>query len=137
VPPATSLGSRKPWYSRRSTPARRQVLAGREIAWLADPIDARCRCTSRARAGWTTDRNGASTDARGVWRHQRPAFQELQWLADQGQGNMTAPWTSPPGPPKQRVQQLLWSNPRYVFFREEALSDFDAAFGPKGAQGVR
>jgi membrane-bound lytic murein transglycosylase A len=23
-----------------------------------------------------------------------------------------------------------------VFFREEALSDFDAAFGPRGAQGV-
>jgi membrane-bound lytic murein transglycosylase A len=36
----------------------------------------------------------------------------------------------------QQVQQLLWSNPRYVFFREEALSDFDAAFGPKSAQGV-
>jgi membrane-bound lytic murein transglycosylase A len=31
---------------------------------------------------------------------------------------------------------LLWSNPRTVFFREEALTDLDAAFGPKGAQGV-
>jgi membrane-bound lytic murein transglycosylase A len=36
----------------------------------------------------------------------------------------------------QRVQELLWSNPRVTFFREEPLSDFDAAFGPRGAQGV-
>jgi membrane-bound lytic murein transglycosylase A len=34
------------------------------------------------------------------------------------------------------VQQLLWSNPRYTFFQEQPLSDFDAAAGPKGAQGV-
>jgi membrane-bound lytic murein transglycosylase A len=36
----------------------------------------------------------------------------------------------------QRLQELLWSNPRVVFFKEEALSELDAAFGPKGAQGV-
>jgi membrane-bound lytic murein transglycosylase A len=29
---------------------------------------------------------------------------------------------------------LLWANPRYVFFREEAL--VDASIGPRGAQGV-
>jgi membrane-bound lytic murein transglycosylase A len=31
---------------------------------------------------------------------------------------------------------MLWSNPRYTFFQEQPLSDLDAAFGPKGAQGV-
>jgi membrane-bound lytic murein transglycosylase A len=36
----------------------------------------------------------------------------------------------------QRVNEMLWSNPRTVFFREEPLSEFDAAFGPRGAQGV-
>jgi membrane-bound lytic murein transglycosylase A len=36
----------------------------------------------------------------------------------------------------QRQQELLWSNPRVVFFREEALNEADAVFGPKGAQGV-
>jgi membrane-bound lytic murein transglycosylase A len=35
------------------------------------------------------------------------------------------------------VQQLLWSNPRYVFFGKKSSSDFDAAFGPKGAQASR
>jgi membrane-bound lytic murein transglycosylase A len=36
----------------------------------------------------------------------------------------------------QRVSELLWRNPRMVFFREEDLSDFDSGFGPRGAQGV-
>ncbi len=36
----------------------------------------------------------------------------------------------------QRTQALLWSNPRVVFFREEPLTELDAAFGPRGAQGV-
>jgi membrane-bound lytic murein transglycosylase A len=31
---------------------------------------------------------------------------------------------------------MLWSNPRTVFFREEPLSELDAEFGPRGAQGV-
>ena len=31
---------------------------------------------------------------------------------------------------------MLWSNPRYVFFREEPLEGLDLHFGPKGAQGV-
>ena len=34
----------------------------------------------------------------------------------------------------QRRDELLWANPRYVFFREEALSD--PGRGPTGAQGV-
>ena len=36
----------------------------------------------------------------------------------------------------QRLNELLWSNPRTVFFREESLSELDAGFGPRGAQGV-
>jgi len=36
----------------------------------------------------------------------------------------------------QRINEMLWSNPRTVFFREEPLSELDAAFGPRGAQGV-
>jgi membrane-bound lytic murein transglycosylase A len=34
----------------------------------------------------------------------------------------------------QRVRALLWSNPRFVFFKEEPLPD--ATLGPRGAQGV-
>jgi len=35
-----------------------------------------------------------------------------------------------------RQQEMLWSNPRVTFFREEAMSELDANFGPRGAQGV-
>ena len=33
-----------------------------------------------------------------------------------------------------RVNELMWSNPRYVFFKEEPLKD--PSLGPKGAQGI-
>ena len=73
--------------------------------------------------------------------NEQPFRSVTQWLLEQGEGRMTAPWVestkawaakSPP----QRVQQMLWSNPRYTFFQEQPLSELDAAFGPKGAQGV-
>jgi membrane-bound lytic murein transglycosylase A len=35
-----------------------------------------------------------------------------------------------------RASEMLWRNPRVVFFKEEPLSDLDADVGPKGAQGV-
>jgi hypothetical protein len=61
-----------------------------------------------------------------------------RWLLDQGLVR-DATW---PGinawarANPQRVNEMLWSNPRYVFFREEPLDALDAAFGPRGAQGV-
>ena len=61
-----------------------------------------------------------------------------RWLVEQGELKLEqASWpairqwaASHP----QRVNELLWSNPRYVFFREEPLPD--PALGPRGAQGV-
>jgi membrane-bound lytic murein transglycosylase A len=61
-----------------------------------------------------------------------------RWLIDQGELKPdTASW---PGikdwarrNPK-RVQEMIWSNPRVVFFREEALPD--PGLGPRGAQNV-
>jgi membrane-bound lytic murein transglycosylase A len=61
-----------------------------------------------------------------------------RWLIDQGELR-DASW---PGIRQWihqnplRLAELLWQNPRVVFFKEEALSDFDAGFGPRGAQGV-
>jgi membrane-bound lytic murein transglycosylase A len=31
---------------------------------------------------------------------------------------------------------MFWSNPRYVFFREETRTGAEASLGPRGAQGV-
>ena len=39
------------------------------------------------------------------------------------------------GTTQDGVKETL-ANPRYVFFREEPLSELDARFGPRGAQGV-
>jgi len=71
--------------------------------------------------------------------HNGHPYQSIgRWLLDQGELR-DASW---PGIQAwlqrhpQRVNELLWRNPRVVFFREERLTDFDAAFGPKGAQGV-
>ncbi len=139
------LGSRKPWFSRQeidTLPEARDALKGREIAYLADPIDAMSLHIQGSGRLDMTDRNGGQSTVRVAFAgtNDQPFKSILQWLADQGQGRMTSPWTESTkawaAKNPQRVQQLLWSNPRYVFFREEALSDLDAAFGPKGAQGV-
>ena len=143
--PPSSLGSRKPWYSRQeidTLPEARAALKGREVAWLADPVDAMSLHIQGSGRISFTEPDGSQRTVRVAFAgtNDQPFRSVTQWLSDQGAGRMPPPWTdsvkawSARNP--QRVQQMLWSNPRYVFFREEALSDLDSAFGPKGAQGV-
>ncbi len=140
----TTLGSRKPWFSRQeidTLPQARAALAGREIAWVADPIDALVLHIQGSGRLTLSEADGASRTVRVAFAgsNEQPYRSVNQWLLTQGVSKInpwpdaTKAWASDN---PQRVQELLWSNPRYVFFREEALSDFDAAFGPKGAQGV-
>lgn len=141
--PAT-LGSRKPWFSRQeidTLPEARAALQGREIAWLADPIDALVLHIQGSGRLSISEPDGSQRIVRVAFAgsNDQPYRSVNQWLLEQGVSKIN-PW---PDATKawvrenpQRVQQLLWSNPRYIFFREEALSDFDAGFGPKGAQGV-
>ena len=142
-PPAT-LGSRKPWFSRQeidTLPEARAALTGREIAWLSDPIDALVLHIQGSGRLAISEPDGSQRTVRVAYAgsNDQPYRSVNQWLLEQGVSKIN-PW---PDATKawaqqnpQRVQQLLWSNPRYIFFREEALSDFDAGFGPKGAQGV-
>ncbi|HSV34036.1 MAG TPA: MltA domain-containing protein [Ramlibacter sp.] len=141
-PPAT-LASRRPWYTRQemeTLPEARAALRGREIAWLADPLDAlvlqiqgsgrvrvaepdgSVRLVRLAYAG-TNDQPYRSV---GSWLLQQGAIRDASWP-----GIKAWALQNP-----QRVNEMLWSNPRTVFFREEPLADLDAAFGPRGAQGV-
>ncbi len=141
--PAT-LGSRKPWFSRQeidTLPEAKAALKGREIAWVADPIDALVLHIQGSGRLSISEPDGAQRTVRVAFAgsNDQPYRSVNQWLLEQGVSKVS-PW---PDATKawvaqnpQRVQQLLWSNPRYIFFREEVLSDFDAAFGPKGAQGV-
>ncbi|MEO7886724.1 MAG: MltA domain-containing protein [Polaromonas sp.] len=141
-----SLGSRKPWFSRQeidTSPEARAALKGREIAWLTDPVEAMSLHIQGSGRLNITEADGSQRVVRVAYAgsNEQPFRSVTQWLLDQGEGRMTTPWVestkawaarnSP-----QRVQQMLWSNPRYTFFQEQPLSDLDSAFGPKGAQGV-
>ena len=139
-----SLGSRKPWFSRQdidTLPEAQAALRGREIAYLADPIDTLLLHIQGSGRLSITEPDGAQRIIRVAFAgtNDQPYRSVNQWLLAQGVSkinpwpNATKAWAAQN---PQRVQQLLWSNPRYVFFKEEALSDFDAGFGPKGAQGV-
>lgn len=141
--PPASLGQRKPWYTRQemeTLPEAKAQLAGRAIAWLSDPVDAlvlQIQGSGRVRI---TEPDGSQRLVRLAYAgtNDQPYKSVGRWLLDQGLVR-DATW---PGikawilQNPQRLNELLWSNPRTVFFREEALSEFDAAFGPRGAQGV-
>ena len=140
-----ALGSRKPWFSRQeidTLPEARSALAGREIAFLADPIDALSLHIQGSGRLNLTEPDGSQRLVRVAFAgtNDQPYRSPAQWLQQQGVASLTPPWTDSMkawvAQNPQRVNQLLWSNPRYIFFKEEALNDFDAAFGPKGAQGV-
>ncbi len=141
--PPENLAQARGWYTRReidTLPEARDALRGREIAFVADPLDAlslqvqgsgrlritepdgRVRLVRLAFAG----SNGEPYRSVGNWLLQQGALRDASWPGIKA-------WAAQnPG----RVQEMLWSNPRYVFFREEALADPDASAGPRGAQGV-
>jgi membrane-bound lytic murein transglycosylase A len=138
------LAARKPWYTRQeieTLPEARAALLGREIAWLADPIDALMLHIQGSGRISITAADGTERVTRLAFAgsNEQPYRSVNQWLISQGVTRVN-PW---PDATKawaaqnpQRVSQLLWSNPRYIFFQEEALTPLDSAFGPRGAQGV-
>ena len=141
--PPASLSTRRPWYSRQeidTLPEARAELRGREIAYLADPLDAlvlQIQGSGRVRI---TEADGSQRLVRLAFAgsNDQPYRSVGNWLLQQG-AIRDASW---PGikawarQNPQRLNEMLWSNPRTVFFREELLSDLDAGFGPRGAQGV-
>lgn len=141
--PPADLASRRPWYSRQeidTLPQARAALRGREIAYLADPLDALALQIQGSGRVRVTEPDGRVRLVRLAYagNNEQPYRSVGGWLLQQG-AIRDASW---PGirawarANPQRVQEMLWSNPRMVFFREEPLSDLDAAFGPRGAQGV-
>jgi membrane-bound lytic murein transglycosylase A len=138
------LASRKPWYTRQdidTLPEAQAALRGREIAFMADPIDVLMLHIQGSGRLQLTEADGSQRMVRVAFAgsNERPYRSVNQWLLEQGVTKIN-PW---PDATKawvaqnpQRLPQLLWSNPRYIFFREEALSEQDASYGPRGAQGV-
>ena len=141
--PPPGLAQRKPWYTRQeiNTLASAQAaLKGREIVYLADSIDAlilQIQGSGRIRI---SEPDGTQRLVRLSYAgsNEQPYKSVGRWLLDQG-AVRDASWPAIKAWVAQnplRVNELLWSNPRTVFFKEEALSDADAVWGPRGAQGV-
>jgi len=137
------LDTRKPYWTRQqldSLPAAMASLRGRELAWLADPLDALFLHIQGSGRVTLREPDGSRRLVRLAYaaNNGQPYGSVGKWLIEQGE--LTPQQASWPdikawarAHPK-RVNELLWSNPRVVFFREEPLPD--PAVGPKGAQGV-
>jgi membrane-bound lytic murein transglycosylase A len=142
APPA-DLATRRPYWTRQqldTLPAAQAALRGCEIAYVADPLDAlllQIQGSGRLRI---TEADGRVRTVRLAYAgHNEQSYQSVgRWLIDQGElqpGRASWPairdWVR--RNPARR-DELLWVNPRYVFFREEPLPD--PALGPRGAMGV-
>jgi membrane-bound lytic murein transglycosylase A len=141
--PPADLARHRPWYTRQeidALPQARAALRGREIAYVADPLEALAMQVQGSGRLRIAEPDGRVSVVRLSFAgsNEQPYRSVGSWLLQQG-GTRDASW---PGirawanANPQRLQELLWSNPRVVFFREEPLSEFEAAFGPRGAQGV-
>lgn len=141
--PPVGLSPRQAWYTRQemeTLPEARAALRGREIVYLADPVDALVLQIQGSGRAVVSEPDGSQRLVRLAYAgtNNQPYKSVGRWLLDQG-AIRDATW---PGikawlaQNPQRVNELLWSNPRTVFFREEMLTTLDAAWGPRGAQGV-
>ncbi len=140
----SDLAMRKPYWTRQqldTLPAARKVLAGSEIAWLRDPLDALLlQVQGSGRLVFVDERDQPRELVRVAYagHNDQPYRSVGRWLVDQGELKLEqASWPAIRAWARQhpkRVDEMLWANPRFVFFREEPLPD--PAIGPKGAQGV-
>ena len=141
--PPADLATRRPYWTRQQldTLAAAQVaLRGRAIGFVADPLDALILQIQGSGRLALTEADGSRKLVRVAFAasNDQPYQSVGRWLMDRGElqpGKASWPdikaWAR--ANPK-RVNELLWSNPRVVFFREEPLPD--PQVGPKGAQGV-
>jgi membrane-bound lytic murein transglycosylase A len=141
--PPADLAARRPWWTREqldTLPAARASLRGAEIAYVADPLDALLAQVQGSARVRITERDGSQQLLRLAYAaHNDHAYRSVgRWLIEQGQlRSEEASWLTIRDWARRfpaRLNELLWSNPRVVFFREEPLPD--ETQGPRGAQGV-
>ena len=123
-----------PYYSRAEIDGGIAPVAGKEIVWVDDPIEAfflQVQGSGRVKL-----ENGELLRVSYADQNGHPYHSIGRWLVDQGelplsdasmQGIQNWARSNP-----QRLSELLNQNPSYVFFRE--LPNADG--GPPGAQGV-
>lgn len=131
------------WFTRQQAqqdPQAMAALAGRELLWLADPIDALMLQIQGSGRMLVREVDGREHAVRLAFAgHNGQPYQSVaRWLLDRGEIR-SGTWEAIRAWALQnaaRVQEMLWANPRMVFFREEALDGVHAEEGPRGAQGV-
>ena len=138
-----NLKARSPWYSREEIaklPAAQAALKGKEIAFIASPVDAMVLHIQGSGRLWLTERDGRRTQIRLAFAgtNEHPYQSIGRWLLDQ---NLTKDATWPGikawlAQDPRRTNELMARNPRFIFFKEEALLGAEALLGPKGAMGV-
>ena len=138
-----NLKSRSPWFSREEIaklPAAQAALKGKEIAYIASPVDAMVLHIQGSGRLWLTDRDGRRTQIRLAFAgtNEHPYQSIGRWLLDQ---NLTKDATWPGikawlAQNPRRTHELMARNPRFIFFKEEPLLGTEALLGPKGAMGV-
>ncbi|WP_231638117.1 murein transglycosylase A [Piscinibacter sakaiensis] len=141
--PPADLATRRPYWTRQqldTLPAAQAGLRGRELAYVADPLDALILQIQGSGRLALTEPDGSRRVVRAAFAgHNDLPYKSVgRWLVEQRELRLEqASWPgikawarANPG----RVNEMLWANPRVVFFREEALPDPSA--GPRGAQGV-
>ena len=142
--PPADPGQRPPPYTRQqfdTLSAAQASLRGREIAWVASPLDAlllQIQGSGRLRV---TEADGQVRLVRLAFaaHNDQPYRSVGRWLIEQGEIRLDAAnwpniraWGQRASP--ARLNAMLWSNPRLVFFNEEPLPD--EYIGPRGAQNV-
>ena len=141
--PPADLATRKPYWTRlqlETLPAAQKSLRGSEIAWVRDPLDALVlQVQGSGRLAFAGAGGGVKVVRVAFAGHNDQPYQSIgRWLIDQGELRASeASWPAIRAWARQnpgRVDEMIRSNPRVVFFREEPLPD--PAIGPKGAQGV-
>jgi len=142
APPA-DLATRQPYWTRQqldTLPAAQAALRGREIAYVADAFDALVLQVQGSGRLRITEPGGRVQTVRLAFagHNGQPYGSVGGWLVREGE--LRASEASLPAirdwarRHPARLNEMLWSNPRVVFFREQPLPD--PALGPLGAQGV-
>lgn len=141
--PPGDLATRQPHWSRQeleTLPAAMASVRGREIAYLAHPLDLlllQIQGSGRLRL---TEPDGRVQTVRVAYAgHNGHPYRSVgRWLIDQGElRSHQASWPAIRAWAERRpdrLREMMWANPRVIYFREEPLPD--PGRGPLGAQGV-
>jgi membrane-bound lytic murein transglycosylase A len=141
--PPADLKRHSPYFTRQqidTEPAAKAALQGKALAYVADPLDALMVQIQGSARLQITETNGSTKTVRLAFAgHNQHPYQSVgRWLIEKGELNKNqASWPDIKNWAQKnpnRLNELLWSNPRFVFFREEPITDPNQ--GPKGAQGL-